>query len=372
MCPLATYPVLDALFKPFRRSQRKTLARVVAALCETATTASFALAAHLAARHHVQVRSALRQLQRVLANPRIRLHVLTVQLLRLLAHGRARLLVAVDWTSWPGGRAMLVAAAVVGTRAIPVRAATFPLADASQNAREHVFLARLVRALREAGTEAVLLADRGFRRVALLRYLERLGMPFVVRLVPTLWVHLAGVPPGRLRAQPLTPGTARDLGVVPLRKDRAVRLRVVGVWAVGQRAPWWLVTNLLEAPLAELAALYDRRMAVEEQFRDTKGSRFGVRLKWTQSRTLSHLSRLVVLAGVAAMLWTAVGAAVCEAHPDAQMAEPHKGPRLSLLKLGIAFMAAARHTWRLGVRFVETHLPPPHLREFTWLREAPT
>lgn len=373
MCPLKRYPVLAALFRPFRRSQQKTLARVVAALAETATTASFALAAQVAAQQGIQVRSALRQLQRLLANPRIRMHTLTVELLRLLAHGQPRLLLALDWTAWPGERTVLVAAALVGTRALPVRAAAFAT-DAiagSQNARENFFVTRLVRALQEAGTSAVLLCDRGFRRVSFLQHLERLGTPFLVRLVPTLWVHLAGAVPGRLRAQPLTPGTARDLGCVYLRKDRAVQLRVVGVWAVGQATPWWLVTNLLDAPLAELAALYDRRMGVEEQFRDTKGTRFGVRLKWTQLRTPRHLSRLVLLVGVAALLWTAVGAAVREARPHAQCAAKRTGPRLSLVKLGMYFLASIRRTHRLGLRFVHHYLPPPQLRVFAWLTEAP-
>ncbi len=75
----------------------------------------------------------------------------------------------------------------------------------------------------------------------------------------------------------LQPGHALDLGPVLLRQDGAVRLRVVGIWARGQREPWWLATNL-EDSLAHLASLYDRRMAVEEQIRDTKGARFGLRL----------------------------------------------------------------------------------------------
>lgn len=374
MCPLTTYPVLGTLFKPFRRSQRKTLAVVVAAIAETATTASFALAAHLAAQHGIQVPSALRRLQRLLANPRIRLHALTVALARLLARGQPRLLVALDWTEWPGERTLLVAAALVGTRAIPIRAAAFATRSMahSQNAREISFVTRLAAALTEAGAPAVLLADRGFRRVALLQHLQRLGLPFVVRLVPNLFVHRAGAPPGRLRAQPLTPGTACDLGCVALRQDRAVQLRVVGIWATGQPTPWWLVTNLFDAPLAELAALYDRRMGIEEQFRDTKGSRFGVRLRWTQYQTPAHLARLVLLVGVAVLLWTAVGAAVGATRAHAQLRTPRHGPRLSVVQLGMHFLATIRRAHRIGLHFVQHYVPPPSLRVFAWLADAPT
>jgi len=50
------------------------------------------------------------------------------------------------------------------------------------------------------------------------------------------------------------PGQAVDL-----RQDKAVR--VLGVWAPGQEEPWWLATDLPD-PLADLVALYDRRMGL--------------------------------------------------------------------------------------------------------------
>jgi hypothetical protein len=46
--------------------------------------------------------------------------------------------------------------------------------------------------------------------------------------------------------------------------------------------------------LAHLAALYDRRMAIEEQIRDTKGARFGLKLVWTQIKTPQALGRFTL------------------------------------------------------------------------------
>ena len=414
MCPLAKYPVLGSIFKPFRRSQQKTLALIVSAIAEAGTCAALALAAHIAAQRDVQITSALRQLQRVLANPRIRMYALTVSMLRLLAQGAAqpgrahrredgphnnarlldRLLIALDWTEWgTEEKSLLVAAAIVGARAIPVRAAAYFGASElalSRNARENCFVARLVRAIRDAGTRTILLGDRGFRRVSLLAHLQRLEQPFVVRLAKNVWVELdrAGAADttvgsagsagsargisGCLREQPLAPGMALDLGRVQVRKDRAVELRVVGVWATGQKEPWWLVTNLFDASLEDLAALYDRRMGVEEQFRDINGCRFGAQLKWTQIQTPRYLSRLLLLVGVAAMLWTAVGVAITAERPTAQARVKGRGARLSLLKLGIYFLTALRRRRRLGIRFIQHHLPPPQLRLFPWLRVAPS
>jgi hypothetical protein len=50
-------------------------------------------------------------------------------------------------------------------------------------------------------------------------------------------------------------------------------------------------------------------MGIEEQFRDTKGVRFGMKLKWTQFTQAEFVERMYLLVGVA-LLWTSVGRAV--------------------------------------------------------------
>jgi hypothetical protein len=141
----------------------------------------------------------------------------------------------------------------------------------------------------------------------------------------------------------------------------------VGAWAPGQRAPWWLATDLT-VPLAEVVALYDRRMAVEEQFHDSKGCRFGVRLEWTQFRTPVYLARFTLLVGVALVLWTAVGQAVAEKAPRVRLPCKRNGPRLSLLRVGTQFVAKLALLVYISVRFIRTHMPLPRLRRFPWLQ----
>ncbi len=158
-----------------------------------------------------------------------------------------------------------------------------------------------------------------------------------------------------------------DLGFVWLRQDRAVWVRLVGAWAPGQNEPWWLATDLT-APLAEIVALYDRRMTIEEQLRDTKGCRFGVKLEWTQFRTPAYLARFTLLVGVALVLWTAVGQAVAEQEPSVRLPCQQKGPRLSLLRVGIYYLRNLARRVRLSVRFIQQHLPLPQLRFFAWLQ----
>jgi hypothetical protein len=114
---------------------------------------------------------------------------------------------------------MLVAAVVVGRRAMPVQTAAFSKTPIprSQNLRETTFLQLLVHTLRALDQAAVVLWDRGFRRTSWLRHLLELRQAFVVRLVPNILV-CQGSSGGRpLCHWHLAPGQAVDLGWVLLR-----------------------------------------------------------------------------------------------------------------------------------------------------------
>jgi len=109
---------------------------------------------------------------------------------------------------------------------------------------------------------------------------------------------------------------------------------------------------------------------IEEQLRDLKGCRFGLKLEWTQFRTPQYLARFTLLLGVALVLWTAVGQAVAEEAPSVRLPCKQKGPRLSLLHVGIAYLRKLARLVRLSFRFIQRHLPLPHLRLFAWLHTA--
>ena len=133
-----------------------------------------------------------------------------------------------------------------------------------------------------------------------------------------------------------------DLGAVELREDRAVKVRVIGIWAHGQREPWWIATSL-SSSVAEVASWYDRRMGVEELFRDSKGCRFGVQIYWTAFEQPERIGRLFVLVGIALLVWTAAGHVVATADPTARLAHKANGPRRSYVTVGRQAMAATGH-----------------------------
>ena len=367
MNPLRRYPVLSSLLSPFRRSQQKTCAALVAALCQAAQASSFAIAGQLACLTEVQFGSALTRLYRFLRNDRFDNWLLTEQLLRLLGTRPGPLLLALDWTAWRERFSVLTASACVGARAIPVAVSAChrPHLARSQNLWEETFLRLTVDRLRAAGVEAIWLCDRGFHRARWLERLLEFEQPFVVRLTRDVTVRVADRA-CLLRGLALGPGERRDYGWVWLRADELVRVRLIGVWAAGSKEAWWLATNL-ENRVSKVVSYYDRRMGIEEQFRDAKGHRFGLKLRWTQFTKAEFVERMYLLVGVALLLWTAVGRAVEESEPKVRLVSKAKGARLSLARVGSYYWQQMSKQVRLTTQFVREHLPPPRLRMFKWL-----
>lgn len=367
MNPLKHYPILCSLLRPFRRSQQKTCASLVASLCQSAQASSFAIAGQLACLTQVQFGSALTRLYRFLRNERFDNWLLTEQMLRLLGKQQNPLLLALDWTKWQDRFSVLTASVCVGTRSIPVAASACVKRNLSrsQNLWEETFLRLMVDRLRSARVSAIWLCDRGFHRVAWLEKLSQMKQHFVVRLQRDVTVHLQDRV-CLLKNLEIREGEQHDFGFVYLRADEFVRVRLIGVWAKGAKEVWWLATDLTNR-ISKIVAYYDRRMGIEEQFRDAKGNRFGMKLKWTQFTRAEFVERMYLLVGVALLLWTSVGRAVEEEQPKVRLQSKQKGARLSLARIGFYYWQRMTKRLKLTTGFVREHLPPPRLRMFKWL-----
>ena len=364
MAPEQMYPFLNSLLSPFWKRHQKTLGLMIAAIAVTGQARSFAISTTVARWMGTRLDSAVNRFYRLLRNARIDYTVFASQLLQLLQarHG-GEVVLAVDWTEWHHGLRMLVAGAVTGKRGIPVFAHAFPqrIWRRSQNSRENTFLRVLVDACRRAGVLPTILCDRGFRRASWLKLLQDLNVGFVVRLMDDVTVELVDGEQVQLKAILLTQGRVLDLGVVPLRQDGRISARVIGYWAPGAHEPWWIATHETISASAALR-LYDRRMTIEECFRDTKGRRFGVKLFWTQFRDPEALARFVMLLAVAILIWISAGVAATRRDPSLRLVCRKKGPRQSYVTIGLRVVALERIDISWTSRAISMRLEKPHLR----------
>jgi Transposase DDE domain len=367
MNPWRHYPILASLLRPFRRSQQKTCAALVAAICQASQASSFAIAGQLSALTEVQLGSALTRLYRFLRNQRFDNWLLTERMLALHARPKTSLLLALDWTCWQDRFSVLTASICVGTRsiAVAVSACVKRQLARSQNLWEETFLSLVLDRLRAAEVSAVWLCDRGFHRLKWLEKFIEMKQQFVVRLHRDVTVHLRDQV-CLLKSLQIREGERRDFGFVYLRADKLVRVRVIALWAQGSKEVWWLATNLTNR-VSKVVSYYDRRMGIEEQFRDAKGHRFGLKLRWRQLTKAEFVERMYLLVGVALLLWTSVGRAVEEEQPKVRLRSQTKGARLSLARIGSYYWRKVTKHLKLTARFVREHLPPPQLRIFKWL-----
>jgi hypothetical protein len=249
----------------------------------------------------------IKRFDRFLSNPRFDDRTAQEALLCAVIGNRTRVLVAVDWTKyreWPA----LVASVVHRGRGVPVM---WSVMDGnklykSQNAFEHGFFKWLKSAL-PRGVQAIVLLDRGFKRVELARQLSRLGLDFVIRTGNNVHVRSSQYV-GPIEGLVLHRGQVVDVPDAAMRTDRPVRVRVVGLWERKQREPWLLMTSLTKESVAELARMYGKRFRIEETFRDEKDARFGLYLGHVKVTRADRLERLMLIAALVHFFAMLIGA----------------------------------------------------------------
>ncbi len=285
---------------------------------------------------------AIKRADRFFGNERFDHWAAQEQLLRAVIGPRKTVFIPVDWTKvreWPAlvagvvkrGRAVPVAWAVLGNRAL----------YKSQNAFENGFFAWLAQALPE-GVRAIILLDRGFKRVSLVKHLRRCGLSFVIRTGGNVRVRHPSFT-GRMDELVQRRGDVVDLPDASLHSERPTRVRVVGLWERGQKEPWLLMTDL-EDDVATVATAYGRRFRIEETFRDEKDTRFGMALGQLKMTKADRLERMLLVAALVHFIAMLVGGAARRLGLDRQYRANtvRNKPTHSDFTLGLFFLSRLR------------------------------
>lgn len=290
-----------------RRSQAKTLADLVEATTHVGRATLSAIGRSLAGG---TTKSRIQRAWRFCDNDRVHVADAMAGFVRRLTRKRKKpLLVALDWTEVRAFHT-LMAAAVLGGRAVPLLWATYTEGQLyrSQNSYEEGLLRLLVSMLPE-GVKVIILADRGFGRTELARACQNLGVRFLIRIKPDVRVTHPSYA-GRLDDYPIRRGVWRVLAGAQYRSDQAVTLSVVIRWKRGlprkRDEAWFLMTDL-PGNAVQLTDLFARRMAIEELFRDAKDGRYGLGLGRAQVEAAGRLDRLILIVALALILLCGLG-----------------------------------------------------------------
>jgi hypothetical protein len=189
---------------------------------------------------------------------------------RLRVGPRKRLEIILDWTSC--GQFQILSALIgIEGRAVPVLQWSIRKWEfrKSQNAFEYQMLRALRRCVPRSQPTTIV-ADRGFGRTELFRFLDALGFCYCIRIKGDAWVEFAGHA-GPLKDYAVGVGQTFKLARVRYHKTQRYELKLVINCAriEGKASTWLLATNLPDQARS-IVDVYRRRFWCEEAFRDQK------------------------------------------------------------------------------------------------------
>jgi hypothetical protein len=251
---------------------------------------------------------AVKQVDRLLSNPRIEAWDVFATWVPEMVGPRKDIVVAMDWTDFDAdGQATLALKLVTrhgrATPLIWLSVHKDELTNA-RNAYEDAAVRRLAEVLSN-DVKVTILA--GFADTKLFGFLDELGFDYVIRLKGNTKVSAAdGLTRPAAEGQG---GRARKLRDAAVTAAQCPVGAVVCVHAKGMKEAWCLAASNAAAPSRQIIDLYSKRWSVEPSFRDTKDLRFGLGLSSTRISDPQRRDRLLLLNAFAVVLLTLLGAA---------------------------------------------------------------
>lgn len=311
--------VKQAFSKDMHAARVLSLGNGVIGVLHAAVLAIHAIGQAYAKVANIQPKSGVKQVDRLLSNDGIVMEHVLKSWVAFVVATRKEIVVALDWTDFENDDHATLAAYLVTRhgRSTPLAWRTVKKSslEGMQKAYEYALIEQLHGYL-DANIEVTMLADRGFGDQKLYDYLAFLGWDFVIRFRGCIVVESAAGEAKPAKDWVPTNGRATMLRNARVTKDRFLVPAVVVVHAKKMKEAWCLATTLVDKRPSEVVKLYGKRFTIEETFRDQKDMRFGLGLSATHIRDEKRRDRLLLLAAVAQVLLTLLGAASEEAGLD--------------------------------------------------------
>ena len=305
----------------------------------------------------VFAQSSVRRFARWLANERIEVHQLYGPLIQqaLTGWGAHTLYLALDTSLLWEQYCIIRISLIYRGRAIPL--VWQAIEHASSSVAYATYQALLDRAatLLPVNVRVVLLADRGFADVALMRQATQLGWHWRIRIKSCFVVYRRGHRRHKLSGYDLPPGQAHFWRNVCITAERygPVHLALAHLAENGER---WLVVSDEATSLTTLDE-YGFRFDIEENFLDDKSN--GFQLESSLIRSADALTRLGLVLALTTLYLVAQGTEVVKQN-QRRWVDAHWIRGSSYLKIGWNWVKRAlSHGWALLTRLRLNGEPDP-------------
>jgi len=239
--------------------------------------------------------STVRRLSRFLDNPAIRVRdwyeAIARQWLETQLAWIGEIRLVVDGTKVGFGHQLLMVSLAYRHRAIPIAWTWVKQVRGHSSGRQQLALLKYVKGLLPKKSVVFLVGDSEFGSILVLRQLAQWRWFYVLRQKARTCVwNSEQADWQKLGSFAQTAGQSIWLPNTYLTKKEMYHISVLIHWAVGEKEPWCLATNLPDRTLT--LRYYKRRMWIEEMFGDLKGHGFD--LESTMLRHFTRLSRLTL------------------------------------------------------------------------------
>jgi hypothetical protein len=291
---------LAEFVKPFlkiRLSQFKTLIALCAGLIRGGQIGVAAIGRSMEGPAFEKHR--IKRVDRFLGNEGFEREKVAKDVIQKLSEPYKRIFISIDWTDGEDGvHTILEASLATKSRGIPIwwKVVRKDELELRQNFYEERFVEELLGLLPE-GKKVIILADRGFHRLAFLKKLSSLRVRFIVRLQRNIWMGSSKFT-GVLTKLVLHRGEFKDFGWSLLQQEERFNIRVVACFDEAQKEPWILATNL-DHCMKFVVEAYGRRFEIEEMNKDIKNERTGLRLRGLKISRPERLERLLSVVSLA-------------------------------------------------------------------------
>lgn len=213
-------------------------------------------------------------------------------------------------------------------------------------------------------TKVVLLADRGFGHIDLMKIATQLGWHFRIRLKSDTWIHLANGQRRQVRALMPPVGKGRCYAHVWMTKHRygPLHLAIAHVVLPQSTEKWAIISD--EPVGRHTFDEYGLRFDIEENFLDDKSAGFNLQDSLLQDAMA--ISRLCLILAVATLYLVSTGTAIVDSGLR-MVVDTHWRRGLSLIQIGWRWCkhAIAHRKWLLSFVWLPPN-PDPEPAMASW------
>lgn len=301
----------------------------------------------LAAAKDLLSKHAIKQVDRLLSNPKFIPWDLFQDWVLFVISARKEIVVAMDWTDFDADKQATIAINMVTShgRATPLlwKTVSKTRLKNKRNDYEDELLCKLEEILPK-DIKVTVLADRGFGDIKLYEFLgKELNFNFVIRFRSNIKVTANGIT--RFASEWIGKGgRTKTLRNALLTNDNYEVPTVVCVKDKNMKDAWCIAASDPKIAGSIVVKWYAKRWSIEPQFRDIKDIRFGMGLSETKISKTERRDRLLMISALAVVILTFLGAAGEKTGMDKHL-KPNTVKRrtLSLFNQGKYYYQALRN-----------------------------